>query len=308
MPLASISLAMKRKTTVDLDKFAAEAKAEKLSSETPLPSSSDEKLELLLRNIGKTVLLPVRLLMIQDNIRQMIDPASPEFQKLVNSVREHGVKQNLIGDLRILPDGKWQIVCVAGQRRLLAALQAGREQVPVRIEQYTSDAARLVDALSENLLRANLHSLDTALGYLRLLQAGWTENQIAEAFERQRDTVMKMLRLARYPEAAHNLIRMYPDLFTSTILLTKFVAKSWPSEAALLDAMQQFVAKSDEKKSAAVGRVTDDKLKEVVSLLERQGVKTAVKGTLAQGQLLMRWDNKEEWQKIAVLLTPGQGN
>jgi ParB/RepB/Spo0J family partition protein len=299
---------MKRKTTLDLEKFAAEAKAEKLSSETQLPSSLDEKLELLLRNIGKTVLLPVRLLVVQDNIRQMVDLSSPEFQKLVNSIREHGVKQNLIGDLRILPDGKWQIVCVAGQRRLIAALQAGREQVPVRIEQYTSEAARLVDALSENLLRANLHSLDTALGYLRLLQAGWTENQIAEAFERQRDTVMKMLRLARYPEAAHNLIRMHPDLFTSTVLLTKFVAKSWTSESALLNAMQQYVTKATEKRSATLNKETDDRLKELVKSFEKQGVKTSVKGTPAQGQLLLKWGNEEEWQKIVLLLALRQGN
>jgi ParB/RepB/Spo0J family partition protein len=300
---------MKRRTTIDLEKFAADAKAEKLATEVQLPSSSqDEKLELLLRNIGKTVLLSPHLLVIQDNIRQMIDLSSPEFQKLVNSIHEHGVKQNLIGDLRVLPDAKWQIVCVAGQRRLLAALKAGREQVPVRIEQYNNDAARLVDALSENLLRANLHCLDTALGYFRLLQAGWTENQIAEAFERQRDTVMKMLRLARFPAAAHNLIRTYPNLFTSTVLLTKFVAKSWPSEAALLEAMQQYAAKSNEKNSPALSKATDDRLKELVRSLEKRGIKTAVKGTLVQGQLLMKWNNEEEWRKIAMHLAQGQGN
>lgn len=296
---------MKRKTTVDFERFAAEAKANVSSEESELTSSIDDKLALLLRNVGKTVLLPVGLLVIQDNIRQMIDVSSPEFQKLINSIREHGVKQNLIGDLRVSPDGKWQVICIAGQRRLLAALQAGREQVPVRIEQYTDDAARLVDALSENLLRANLHSLDTAIGYFRLLQAGWKESQIAEAFERQRDTVMKMLRLARYPEAAHKLIRLYPDLFTSTVLLTKFVAKSWDSEIKLLNAMQAYVARAGDKGRSSVKKEVDDRIKVLVSSLEKQGVKTRAKGTVSQGQLLLMWTNEEELKQIISLVTIG---
>jgi ParB/RepB/Spo0J family partition protein len=296
---------MKRKTTVDFERFAAEAKADLSNRESKLTSFSDDRLALLLRNVGKTVLLPVGLLIIQDNIRQMIDISSPEFQKLVNSIRDKGVKQNLIADLRVLPDGKWQVICIAGQRRLLAALQAGREQVPVRIEQYSDDAARLVDALSENLLRANLHSLDTAVGYLRLLQAGWKESQIAEAFERQKDTVMKMLRLARYPESAHKLIKAYPDLFTSTVLLTKFVAKSWASETELLNAMREFVDKANEKRKPIGIKGLDNTVKELVNSLEKQGVKTSAKGNFNQGQLLIKWNSEAELQKIITLFVVG---
>jgi ParB/RepB/Spo0J family partition protein len=290
---------MKRqKQTVDLERFADEARRENAATGQGI---TDDKLAQLKRNLGKTVLLPTNYLLIQDNVRQMIDTASPEFRKLVNSIRQHGVKQNLLGDLRILADGQWQIICVAGQRRLLAAIEAGREHVPVRLEQYASGAARIVDALSENLLRANLHCLDTAIGYLRLFEAGWSESQIAEAFERQRDTVMKMLRLARYPKAAHDLIRQHPDKFTSTILLSKFVAKSWPEEEKLLEAMSAFVTDARPKIAKRRSQEMDVELAKLLSNLRQSGLTVTAKGNSSLGELLLKWHEPQDFLVISSL-------
>src|SRR5262245_13777981 len=108
----------RQKKTVDLDRFAAEAKAESLDATPTVPIRQDERLRRLLSNVGKTVLLPTNLLTIQDNIRQILDITTPEFRQLVESIRKYGVKQNLIGDLRVKESGSWQIICVAGQRRL----------------------------------------------------------------------------------------------------------------------------------------------------------------------------------------------
>ena len=174
----------RQKKNFDLDRLAAEAKADTKEMLQPAPNPPGDRLQKLLNNIGKTVILPTNLLTIKDNIRQIMDVTSPEFRQLVESVRKHGIKQNLIGDLRVHEDGRWEIICVAGQRRLLAAKEIGLETVPVRLEQYTDETSLLVDSLSENILRQNLHSLDAALGYLRLLNQGWSPDGIAEAFER----------------------------------------------------------------------------------------------------------------------------
>lgn len=291
----------KQKKTIDLDRFAKEAQAdaEVLSATTTAPPP-DERLQKLLSNLGKTVILPTSLLMVQDNIRQILDTTAPEFRQLVESVRKQGVKQNLIGDLRVATDGTWQIVCVAGQRRLLAAREVGLENVPVRLEQYADETSLLVDSLSENILRQNLHCLDAALGYLRLLNQGWSPDEVATAFERKRDTVMKMLRLARYPQSAHAVIRLYPEKFTSTILLTRFVAKSWPDDQALVGALEAF-AKQDSQRHLR-SMITDYEVRGIESHVTDCGVKAKAKGSKASGQLTLVWHSTEEFNEIKKLL------
>jgi len=294
------------KKTVDLDRFAAEARTDSREAVPAPQTSSADRLQKLLNNIGKTVILPTHLLTIQDNIRQILDISSPEFRQLVESIRKHGVKQNLIGDLRVGEDGEWKIICVAGQRRLLAAKEVGQTTVPVRLEQYADETSLLVDSLSENILRQNLHSLDAALGYLRLLNHGWSPDGIAEAFERKRDTVMKMLRLARYPQSAHEIIRLYPEKFTSTVLLTKFVSKSWPDDQALVSALEDFALQ--ERKRPLRATITDHEVKEMESKVAERGVKAMSRGSKQSGQITLVWHSLEEFDEIERIFSGSQGN
>ena len=296
----------RQKKTVDLNRFAAEAKADTQETAHQAATPQSDRLQKLLNNIGKTVILPINLLAVQDNIRQILDTSAPEFRQLVDSIRKQGVKQNLIGDLRVGDDGQWQIICVTGQRRLLAAKEVGLETVPVRLEQYADETSLLVDSLSENILRQNLHCLDAALGYLRLLNFGWSPDSIAESFERKRDTVMKMLRLARYPQSAHKIIRLYPEKFTSTILLTKFVAKSWPDDQALVGAMSDFA--TQDRKRPLRATITDHEVKDLESKIADRGVKAASKGSKESGQITLAWNSQEEFSEIKRILSRLEGN
>ncbi|MEP7342591.1 MAG: ParB/RepB/Spo0J family partition protein [Acidobacteriota bacterium] len=296
----------KQKKTVDLDKFAAEAKADTSEIEQQKPHTENDRLQKLLSNVGKTVILPTNFLTIQDNIRQILDVSAPEFKQLVESIRKQGVKQNLIGDLRVDPNGHWQIICVAGQRRLLAAKEVGLESVPVRLEQYADETALLVDSLSENILRQNLHSLDAALGYLRLLNQGWSPDDVAAAFERKRDTVMKMLRLARYPQSAQQIIKQYPEKFTSTVLLTKFVAKSWQDDQSLVAALEDFANRN--RKRNLRSTITDYEVKELESGISDRGVKAKSKGSKESGQIILAWNSQEEFNELKRILSTSQGN
>jgi ParB/RepB/Spo0J family partition protein len=291
----------KQKKTIDLDRFAAEARADSQGVNQQQQTAENERLRRLISNVGKTVILPTDFLTIRDNIRQILDITSPEFRQLVESVRKHGVKQNLIGDLRINDDGQWQIICVAGQRRLLAAREVGLETIPVRLEQYADETALLVDSLSENILRQNLHSLDAALGYLRLLNQGWSPDDIAATFERKRDTVMKMLRLARYPQSAQEIIRRTPEKFTSTILLAKFVSKSWSDDQALVTALEDFAAY--ERKRPLRNTITDHEVKKLESSVSDRGVKAKSKGSKSSGQITLAWSSQEEFVEIKKMLS-----
>jgi ParB/RepB/Spo0J family partition protein len=296
----------RQKKTVDLDRLAAEAKADSHDLAHPEAAQRGDRLQKLLNNIGKTVILPTNLLTIQDNIRQILDLTALEFRQLVESIRKHGVKQNLIGDLRIGNDGQWQIICVTGQRRLLAAKEVGLETVPVRLERYADETALLVDSLSENILRQNLHCLDAALGYLRLLNQGWSPDDIAAAFERKRDTVMKMLRLARYPQSAQEIIRLYPEKFTSTILLTRFVAKSWPDDQALVVALEDFAIQERNRPLRAT--ITDHEVKELETTVADRGVKAKSRGSKESGQIILAWNSQEEFSEVQKILSIMGGN
>jgi ParB/RepB/Spo0J family partition protein len=296
----------RQKKTVDLDRFATEARADSREIVQITPAPPNDRLQKLLNNVGKTVILPINFLTIQDNIRQILDMTSPEFKQLVESIRKNGVKQNLIGDLRVNDDGEWKIICVAGQRRLLAARDVGLESVPVRLEQYADETALLVDSLSENILRQNLHCLDAALGYLRLLNQGWSPDDIATAFERKRDTVMKMLRLARYPSPAHDVIRLFPEKFTSAILLAKFVAKSWADDQALVNALEEFAAL--DRRRHLRNTISDHEVKELETGLTDRGIKAKSRGSKNHGQITLAWNSEDEFNEIARLFPTLEGN
>ena len=97
--------------------------------------------------------ITLRVDQIERNPRQPrthIDPE--ELSELADSIREHGVLQPLIVSEGEQPD---QYLLIAGERRLLAARQAGLERVPVLIRE-ASDQERLELALIENVQRADL--------------------------------------------------------------------------------------------------------------------------------------------------------
>jgi ParB/RepB/Spo0J family partition protein len=296
----------RQKKSVDLDRFAAEARVDSQEVAQQPSGQSGDRLQRLLNSIGKIVILPTNLLTIQDNIRQILDVSSLEFKQLVESIRMHGVKQNLIGDLRVSGDGAWQIICVTGQRRLLAAIEIGLETVPVRLERYADETALLVDSLSENILRQNLHCLDAATGYLRLLNQGWSPDDIAAAFERKRDTVMKMLRLARYPQSAQEIIRLYPEKFTSTVLLTKFVSRSWPDDQALVAALEDFA--TQERKRHLRATITDHEVKDLESNFADKGVRAKSRGSKESGRITLTWNSHDEFSEIKKILSGMEGN
>ena len=143
-------------------------------------------------------LITLRVDQIERNPRQpraSIDPQ--ELSELADSIREHGVLQPLIVSEGKLPD---QYVLIAGERRLLAARQAGLERVPVLIRE-ASDQERLELALIENVQRSDLHPLEAAEAYRQLADDfGLSHEEIAGRVSKNRVTVTNTLRLLKLPD------------------------------------------------------------------------------------------------------------
>lgn len=293
----------KRSAADQLTRLAKESAELKIQSRVlppDLPPNAGEKLEALHRNIGRIVMVPLSELSLNDNVRKYLPTDSPEFLQLVDSIKQDGILQNLIADLKIEKTGKFKLEVVSGQRRYLAGELAGAQACPVRIMRYSDRASRIAHGITENVLRDNLHCLDLADGYADLLKEGWTEEQIAETFDRKRQTVMQHLRLARYPDEAKKIIRENMDQFTSYDLLNKFVAHKWKDTRALVAALKEHLTG---RKKLRDKPKTDEALRKTgKALSEKSGYRINVSGTSKSGQILIRWISEEQQKKLFKLL------
>jgi ParB family chromosome partitioning protein len=126
--------------------------------------------------------------------RAHMDPV--ELAELADSIREHGVLQPLIVTYGDLPDTYTLIV---GERRLLAARQAGLERVPSLIRE-ANDQQRLELALIENVQREDLNPLEAAEAFRQLNEDfNLSHEEIAVQVGKSRAAVTNTLRLLKLP-------------------------------------------------------------------------------------------------------------
>jgi ParB family chromosome partitioning protein len=129
--------------------------------------------------------------------RTVFDPEA--LSELADSIREHGVIQPLIVS-RAQARGGAPYQLIAGERRLLAARQAGLQKVPVIVKEASSQAL-LELALVENLQRQDLGPLEEASAFRRLAdEFKLTQEAIAGRVGRSRSGVANSLRLLTLPE------------------------------------------------------------------------------------------------------------
>jgi ParB family chromosome partitioning protein len=113
------------------------------------------------------------------------------LQELVISIREVGLLQPVV--VRQVAPGRYELIM--GERRWRASRKAGLEAIPA-IVRDTDDDKMLVDALLENLHRAQLNPLEEAAAYDQLLQDfNCTHEQLAERIGRSRSQISNTLRL-----------------------------------------------------------------------------------------------------------------
>jgi ParB family chromosome partitioning protein len=128
--------------------------------------------------------------------RIRIDPS--ELAELAASIREHGIIQPLIITESSQTD---RYTLVAGERRLVAARQAGLRQVPAIIREASEQ--QLVElALVENVQRTDLNPLEAAEAYRQLSEDfGLSHEEIATRVGKSRTTITNTLRLLNLPES-----------------------------------------------------------------------------------------------------------
>ena len=113
------------------------------------------------RNMGGVLTVPVD--QIVPNPRQPRSHFEPvALEELAASIKEHGIIQPLLVSR---DDQGTGYTLIAGERRWQASKLAGLAEVPVIVRQ-TSDQQKLELALIENVQRAELNPIETALAYM----------------------------------------------------------------------------------------------------------------------------------------------
>ena len=125
---------------------------------------------------------------------------SEALSELADSIRQYGVLQPLL----VAPGKGGTYILIAGERRLRASTMAGLGTVPVIVSEYTTQQIAEI-ALIENLQRKDLHYLEEAEGYEKLVNTfHLTQESMAIRVGKKQSTIANKLRLLRLPVSVRN--------------------------------------------------------------------------------------------------------
>ena len=146
--------------------------------------------------------------LISDLIRNRYQPRktfdSENLEELTNSIKERGIIQPIIVRKSEQQKNKFEII--AGERRWLAAQNAGLHEVPVVVTE-ADDLKSLEFAIVENVQRHDLNAIEEAQGYRKLInEFSYDQEKVSKFIGKSRSHVANCLRLLTLPEEVIKLI------------------------------------------------------------------------------------------------------
>ncbi len=244
-----------------------------------------------------------------------------QLQELAASIREHGILQPLL--VRRNQAAGFELI--AGERRWRAAGLAGLETVPIVIQEDTrADEASLTLALVENLQRADLNPIELASAYQRLVDAGWTQAQIASEVGKSRAAVANVLRLQRLPASIQHLVvsgalgeghgraLLSAPKARQRSLARRAAEESW-SVRQLEQAIREISDKSEKSSRPAPARRVAPTSAAMAAALERLEaalgtrveLRTSAKGSSGGGRIVVHWYDEEQLLDLAARISGG---
>jgi len=127
------------------------------------------------------------------------------LEDLTNSIKERGIIQPIVVRKSKIQENKFEIV--AGERRWIAAQNAGLHEVPV-VEVDVDDLKSLEFAIVENVQRHDLNPVEEAEGYQRLIdEFNYDQEKVAKFIGKNRTHITNYLRILSLPKEVINLIQ-----------------------------------------------------------------------------------------------------
>ncbi len=225
------------------------------------------------------------------------------LEELASSIKQQGIIQPIVVRRR---GSEFELI--AGERRLQAARLAGIAEIPAIIRDIP-DEQLLEFALIENIQRENLHAIDEARAYQRLIeQLGLTQQAVADRVGKDRATVANFLRLLQLPaevqgmvaggwlSAGHARALLALGGADEIIAAAHQVAK----EGLTVRAIEEIVR---ERKPRHKGRKTRRRQAPELARLEEElarrfMTRARVQGTPAKGAIQLEYYSQEELERL----------
>ncbi|NBE51755.1 ParB/RepB/Spo0J family partition protein [Streptomyces boluensis] len=239
--------------------------------------------------------------------------------ELITSIKEVGLLQPVV--VRQLGPSRYELIM--GERRWRACREAGLERIPA-IVRATDDEKLLLDALLENLHRAQLNPLEEAAAYDQLLKDfNCTHDQLADRIGRSRPQVSNTLRLLKLSPAVQRRVAAgvlsagharallsVDDSEEQDRLAHRIVAEGLSVRAVeeivtLMGSRPQSAPRS--KGPRAGGRLSPALTGLATRLSDR--FETRVKVDLGQkkGKIVVEFASMDDLERILGTLAPGEG-
>ncbi|MGW6720551.1 ParB/RepB/Spo0J family partition protein [Streptomyces sp. NPDC054995] len=239
--------------------------------------------------------------------------------ELVVSIKEVGLLQPVV--VRKVGPDNYELIM--GERRWRACREAGLERIPT-IVRATDDEKLLLDALLENLHRAQLNPLEEAAAYDQLLKDfKCTHDQLADRIGRSRPQVTNTLRLLRLSppvqrrvaagvlSAGHaRALLSVDDSEEQDRLAHRIVAEGLSVRAVeeIVTLMGSRPTSSPKPKGPRAGGRLSPALTDLATRLSDR-FETRVKVDLGQkkGKIVVEFASMEDLDRILGSLAPGEG-
>ncbi|MEU6143302.1 ParB/RepB/Spo0J family partition protein [Streptomyces sp. NPDC047081] len=276
-------------------------------AETPAPPMGAHFAELPLDSITPNPRQP----------REVFDEDA--LQELVTSIQEVGLLQPVV--VRQLGPARYELIM--GERRWRACREAGLEAIPA-IVRATEDEKLLLDALLENLHRAQLNPLEEAAAYDQLLKDfNCTHDQLADRIGRSRPQVSNTLRLLKLSPAVQRRVAAgvlsagharallsVDDSEEQDRLAHRIVAEGLSVRAVeeIVTLMGSRPQTAQRSKGPRAGTRVSPALSDLATRLSDR-FETRVKVDLGQkkGKITVEFASMEDLERILSSLAPGEG-
>ncbi|WP_369272167.1 ParB/RepB/Spo0J family partition protein [Streptomyces sp. R11] len=240
------------------------------------------------------------------------------LQELVTSIQEVGLLQPIV--VRQIGPARYELIM--GERRWRACREAGLEAIPA-IVRATDDEKLLLDALLENLHRAQLNPIEEAAAYDQLLKDfNCTHDQLADRIGRSRPQVSNTLRLLKLSPKVQNRVAAgvlsagharallsVDDPEEQERLAYRVVAEglSVRSVEEIVTLMGSRPQKTQRSRGPRAGSVPSPALSDLATRLSDR-FETRVKVELGQkkGKITVEFASPEDLERILSTFAPGE--
>lgn len=240
------------------------------------------------------------------------------LQELVTSIQEVGLLQPIV--VRQIGPARYELIM--GERRWRACREAGLEAIPA-IVRATDDEKLLLDALLENLHRAQLNPIEEAAAYDQLLKDfNCTHDQLADRIGRSRPQVSNTLRLLKLSPKVQNRVAAgvlsagharallsVDDSEEQERLAYRVVAEglSVRSVEEIVTLMGSRPQKAQRSRGPRAGSVPSPALSDLATRLSDR-FETRVKVELGQkkGKITVEFASPEDLERILSTFAPGE--